>query len=91
MNGCVASTTKTTVRSARLGKNIYGGHGERSQGARSSQHQILTRTSTHDDRPVSDHRAHHASAARSVWSTGTTALGDNRTRDHDNNGEADEH
>jgi hypothetical protein len=48
MDGCMASTTKTTARTARLGENIYGGHGERSQGVWSSQGQILARTSTHD-------------------------------------------
>jgi hypothetical protein len=49
VDGCVASTTKTSARSVRLGKNIYGGYGERRQNAWSSQGQILARTSTHNE------------------------------------------
>jgi hypothetical protein len=56
VDGCVASTTKTMARSAQLGENIYGGHDERSQGAWSSQGQILARTSTHDATANDDNR-----------------------------------
>jgi hypothetical protein len=48
VDSCVASATKTSARSARLGENIYGGHGEGSQDAWSSQGQILSKTSTYD-------------------------------------------